>query len=234
MSSFQIAGGLSDADWVDFLTGSRPEALDGLQPPIVPEPRVQEAYVGSSRDSAMREAGAFYSPDPGDLGRTACFRADDRPCSRLRMRVGTNQSFLPQTLPTWGPGRRRHRREMYRLLPRGDAVLHVLQVRIETAAPLRSGLFRNVVVAYSVFSHLAEDAFRAWLAEFSRLVKPGGFLFFTTLKIEHLTVWAELAMGGNEHYKRLLAATEFSLAEWQRRAAFGDLLFVPTGRWRCP
>jgi SAM-dependent methyltransferase len=38
----------------------------------------------------------------------------------------------------------------------------------------------NLVVSYSVFSHLAESAVHAWLLEFHRLLKPGGFVAFTT------------------------------------------------------
>lgn len=38
----------------------------------------------------------------------------------------------------------------------------------------------DLVVAYSVFSHLSETAARGWLLEFSRLLKPGGFVAFTT------------------------------------------------------
>ena len=228
LSSFQIAGRLSDADWVDFLTGSRPEALDGLQPPIVPDPRVQEAYVGSSGDSAMREAGAFYSRirailDEHRVSERTIGRVLDFGCGWGRI----SRFFLRHCLPgdLVGVDIDEECIAFCR-----EAMPYCTFFKCESSPPLPFGLASfDVVVAYSVFSHLAEDASRAWLAEFSRLVKPGGFLFFTTLKIEHLAVWAELAIGGNEHHKRALAAAGFSLAGWQRRAASGDLLFVPTG-----
>lgn len=38
----------------------------------------------------------------------------------------------------------------------------------------------DLVYAYSVFSHLSEPAVQAWMAEFSRLLKPGGVVAFTT------------------------------------------------------
>jgi SAM-dependent methyltransferase len=38
----------------------------------------------------------------------------------------------------------------------------------------------DLVFAYSVFSHLSEDAALAWIAEFDRILKPGGVLAFTT------------------------------------------------------
>lgn len=38
----------------------------------------------------------------------------------------------------------------------------------------------DLVFAYSVFSHLSESATRAWMAEFHRILKPGGVVAFTT------------------------------------------------------
>lgn len=38
----------------------------------------------------------------------------------------------------------------------------------------------DLVYAYSVFSHLSEAACRGWMAEFSRMLKPGGMVVFTT------------------------------------------------------
>jgi len=38
----------------------------------------------------------------------------------------------------------------------------------------------DLIYGYSVFSHLSEEAHLAWLAEFSRILKPGGMLALTT------------------------------------------------------
>ena len=38
----------------------------------------------------------------------------------------------------------------------------------------------DFIVGYSVFSHLSEAACRAWVAEFARLLKPGGMAALTT------------------------------------------------------
>ena len=43
-----------------------------------------------------------------------------------------------------------------------------------------SGRTFDLITAYSVFSHLSEHACLAWLTEFSRLLKPGGYFAFTT------------------------------------------------------
>lgn len=38
----------------------------------------------------------------------------------------------------------------------------------------------DLVYAYSVFSHLSEDASQRWMAEFARILRPGGMVAFTT------------------------------------------------------
>lgn len=38
----------------------------------------------------------------------------------------------------------------------------------------------DLIYAYSVFSHLSEEACRQWMAEFRRILKPGGLVAFTT------------------------------------------------------
>ncbi len=38
----------------------------------------------------------------------------------------------------------------------------------------------DLIFCYSVFSHLSEEAHQKWLAEFSRILKPGGILIATT------------------------------------------------------
>lgn len=38
----------------------------------------------------------------------------------------------------------------------------------------------SLIVGYSVFSHLSEAACRAWMKEFYRLLRPGGFIALTT------------------------------------------------------
>jgi ubiquinone/menaquinone biosynthesis C-methylase UbiE len=41
----------------------------------------------------------------------------------------------------------------------------------------------DLIYAYSVFSHLSEKACREWMAEFERILKPGGVVVFTTRHI---------------------------------------------------
>ena len=54
----------------------------------------------------------------------------------------------------------------------------------QTVAPMPPTTFPDnmfdVIYSYSVFSHLSEDIHQKWLAEFERILKPGGLLIATT------------------------------------------------------
>jgi SAM-dependent methyltransferase len=73
----------------------------------------------------------------------------------------------------------------------------------------------DLVYAWSVFSHLSEEAHLQWLEEFRRILRPGGVLLLSTLPrkfIERSGAWA---------------AEDAALARWQRETAG---LFAPEDR----
>jgi 2-polyprenyl-3-methyl-5-hydroxy-6-metoxy-1,4-benzoquinol methylase len=78
-----------------------------------------------------------------------------------------------------------------------------------TCAPMPDGSLPaesfDLVVAYSVFSHLSMPAATAWLHEFHRILKPGGFVGFTTRHESFFAYldWARTAPGV-EGYTRAL------------------------------
>jgi SAM-dependent methyltransferase len=54
----------------------------------------------------------------------------------------------------------------------------------------------DLIYAYSVFSHLSESSHLGWLAEFQRLLAPGGLLIATTFPREYIRRVAELRASG--------------------------------------
>lgn len=55
-----------------------------------------------------------------------------------------------------------------------------------------SGGFFDLITAYSVFTHLSEEAAVAWMEEFHRILKPGGMVALTLRQRGYLNTCAEL------------------------------------------
>lgn len=63
----------------------------------------------------------------------------------------------------------------------------------------------DLVVAYSVFSHLSERACRDWMQEFNRILKPGGLVVFTTRheSFFDFCAWAATANSDSSYIRAL-------------------------------
>ena len=93
----------------------------------------------------------------------------------------------------------------------------------------------NLIFAYSVFSHLSAPAADAWIAEFSRLLAPGGVLVVTTQGRDFVNYCQQIrdgirATGRIEHpwhdnLARAFVDRDACLAAYDR----GEHLFAPTG-----
>jgi len=88
----------------------------------------------------------------------------------------------------------------------------------------------DVITAYSVFSHLAESASLAWIEEFSRLLRPNGFIVVTTQLKDFIDFCASFRGKDNEiAWHRGLANSfvdrEASYAAYDA----GEYLFAPNG-----
>ena len=57
----------------------------------------------------------------------------------------------------------------------------------------------HLITAYSVFSHLSENAFHAWMKEFHRILRPGGVLAFTTRSEVFLDYCKQLRESAGPH-----------------------------------
>jgi len=90
----------------------------------------------------------------------------------------------------------------------------------------------NLITAYSVFSHLSEDAFIAWLREFDRVLKPAGIVALTTRNEGFLDYCASLYSKMNElsGYQLALAMSLGRDASLKSKYLSGEFVFVSDHR----
>ena len=92
----------------------------------------------------------------------------------------------------------------------------------------------DIIIAYSLFSHLSEDAHFAWLKEYYRVLKPAGLVFLTIRQqafLNSLSNSLAYCEDLNKGYMRKLQETLGS-ATVQKRFDNGEYIFTPTGGGR--
>jgi SAM-dependent methyltransferase len=221
---------LGDDAWhrvvLDSISGG-----NSLPMPGFPDPELQAGFVGSSNRRAIDEGWAFYS-----------LVTEER--RKAGLDLGRDAHVLD-----FGCGWGRYARMFLRDVPEdniwcADTWDVALDSCRETGVPgqkvllpqmppsdLPAGRF-DLVVAYSVFSHLSPEAHAAWAEEFARVVRPGGLAFATTQARWFLDDCKEL----RDHPERVNSV-------WQEHLASsfvdhdgslelydaGTFLFAPTG-----
>lgn len=169
-------------DWLDLVSQSYlnpPANLNEATLPAFPADQIQKNTTGQSGIATLKEAFVFYrhcvktfdelgvsiSPDDRVLdfgtgwGRIARFFLRDVPLSNIHG-MDVTAEFTDICKQTFG-----------------SPNFHTCQPF--PPCDLQDGQF-NFIVAYSVFSHLSEDACQAWMKEFSRILAPGGIVAVTT------------------------------------------------------
>jgi SAM-dependent methyltransferase len=203
------------------LAGDDPiHSRDLPAPPASPPADLERAFVGSSGRAALEEVVPFYAAVMRHcrLGRFS--KLLDFGCGFGRI----TRLFL------------RDAREIFGVDVDGECIAfcrdalpdcEFVEIAPEPPLPFQDGTFDGVV-AYSVFSHLSEALFHAYLEEFRRLLRAGGTFCFTTLKTAHIERWRVLGSSDPE-FSRVLDGVGFNPATWALRASMGDFLFVPIG-----
>jgi SAM-dependent methyltransferase len=189
-----LFSGVSDDFWLwAFTEGWRgDERLRELLPALPPDDE-QRRYTGAAGDDTIREAFAFYT-----LVRAITARHLGRPLdSVVEFGCGWGRIirlFLRDIEPgrLWGidcmPG-------AIDLCTTTNRYCRFVLVDPFPPTPLTPGS-ADLVYAYSVFSHLSERAHLEWLAEFKRILKPGGLVVATTWPREYIWTCARARQGG--------------------------------------
>ena len=219
-------GCLDDEQWLNVLKRSCLEPVIGdVRFPAFPNAATQQTFVGSSGEAALQEAFLFY-----------------RDIKQYAQRLGVDITTTTRILDFgcgWG---RNYRFFLKDVLPSSivgvdvdvDCVRfcneHFPMGRFRACDPVPPLLYENdsfdIVYAYSVFSHLSEDAALRWVREFARIMRPGGMLIVTTLKQCHLEVWDQIRHTGT-HWASALP--NFDISEKKKGFSAGEFLYCPIG-----
>ena len=242
----EVFGSLSHAQWLRVLRRSLHDpVIEAVSMPAFPPLRHQTDTHGTGGRGALEEAGRFVA-------------AVDQYAAREGWPVGESTRVLDFGCG-WGRMlrfflNRVDSQNLYGVDVRDESVAMARQlnpfarfIRVEALppTPFADGFF-DLVVAYSVFSHLSEAVSRDWISELARVMKPGGLAIVTTQGsgfldlVESLSArdnwWRlRLAVGRligrpwNEEWLRLLRHGFGDIAAAKRRLADGQFVHAPTG-----
>jgi SAM-dependent methyltransferase len=88
----------------------------------------------------------------------------------------------------------------------------------------------DLIYAYSVFSHLSESAHDLWIAEFARLLRPGGLLVVTTRGRDFIVECATIRDKGRADIATSGASSAFYETEqWLGRYDAGEFCYHGVG-----
>lgn len=220
-----------EKEWLDALLDSVEQPVfRGFLMPAFPDESIQVGMVGSSNQTALREGFNFYQ-----TVRKICTGHGAH---------WNEESHLLDFGTGWGRYARIFVRDFH---PDNIFGIDVDPDFVElckktfpfgnfstTPALPPCGLEHNkfdLIVAYSVFSHLSETLANAWIEEFYRLLKPGGFIAITTQGRSLIRVCEEhRKTKEHKHLWHKKLAESFTDAEAAERAYdAGQFLFSATG-----
>jgi 2-polyprenyl-3-methyl-5-hydroxy-6-metoxy-1,4-benzoquinol methylase len=221
---------LSDQEWLGTLIRSLDEpVIDGVRMPGYPDAATQRSTVGSSGAQPLQEVFNFFTAVKAygkRLGRP--LQADTRvldfgcgwgrilrfflrDCNAANLHgIDVDPGLVDICRKTMNYG-----------------TFDVVEPLPPTRLPDESF---DYVVAYSVFSHLAEHASLAWVKELSRVLKPRGIMVVTTEPREFIELCRSLRGRNHEFAWHQALANSFVDTEAAYRAYdAGEFLYAPTG-----
>ncbi len=175
---------LSDREWkAVWLATENGTNISGIEFPTIPDQQLQLSIHGSaSWQISIGEAFGFYSyiKSKVDLGAVASARFLDFGCGWGRMTRPFLRDFDLDKMFGFEP----------------NLLLATVARSLNPYVPVLSGGFTpdgsipknwfDLVIGWSIFSHLSDASLRQWLAEVSEVLRPGGAAVFTTWGLRFL------------------------------------------------
>lgn len=226
-------GSLDEAAWEEKLKASISQpVLDGLAFPLFPPVALQERIHGHSGEWAMQEAALFY-------------RVVLAFCRKLEFDV-TRNSRLLDFGSGWGRTIRPFMGKIelrnlygYEPMPMFCQVARALNPYItficgpDTPPSIFDFRSFDLVISWSVLTHLPPALARQWFEEFARILKPGGLLFITTWGsrfLEQLVREEEKLKAGREihWFHKQVIESAGNLDDLRMRHKAGQIVFIPS------
>ena len=224
-------GELSEEEWLEVLKRSISEpVIDGVLFPGFPEDELQSGIHGSSGADGLHGAFEFYSyvrektyGESGTGMRFLDFAAGWGRISRFFMR-----DFELEDLWAYEPDR------LFCTVARSINPYVCFMTGPRTPDNTLPPGFFDIVVGYSIFSHLSRESAGAWLAEINRAMKPGGQCVMTTWGRRFLddlrAAEVQLQHGEDVHwYTELCVRTAGSLKERIAEYEAGQFVYFSQG-----
>lgn len=220
---------LSDPQWLEVLLRSlKSPDIDGFTFPTYPDATLQARFVGNSNEVTIRSAYEFFVYAKSRINASGARLAND---ARF-LDFGTG----------WGRFMRVFWKDFQAANMIGvdvdptalsDCQAHGVPGRFLQVDPL--GIIDvpdnsvDLVVAYSVFSHLPEDVHLHWLRELHRLMKPGAFFVSTVEPRRFIDYVEKSADNPTNSWMRTLGAFAPRAVEMKRKFDAGEFVYIGTG-----
>jgi SAM-dependent methyltransferase len=220
--------GTTDRDWHNLLIRSiREPVIDGIEMPRFPHARVQRGFVGSADEQTLNEANNFWS-----YVKDSCASAGS---------PTNSSSKLLDFGSAWG----RYTRYFWRDIPGSN--LFGVDIDPEIVATCRylgvPGNFQTIepkgklpfedntfdlLIAYSVFTHLPENIANHWMEELSRVAKPGAIIAYTVEPRRFLTFVETLDPQSPNMWHALMATFKDRIPGLLSQFDQGEYCYIPT------
>lgn len=220
---------MSDTDYLQLLIRSiKTRTIEGVTFPGFPEEAIQSQFVGSSGEHALTEAFYFWQLVKDVTKGTGRPLTDETRVLDFGCGWGRFLRFFWKDVDS---------KNLYGVDVDPDVIESCRQAGVpgflSTIEPLGKLPFPDghfdVVIAYSVFTHLPEHVHRHWLQEISRVTRRGGVAVFTLESKRFLEFVRDEAPKGTHGWHIGLARFAPTIDDAIKNYESGKFIYLPTG-----
>lgn len=222
---------INDDIWFDMLVKSINETVvEGVEFPYFPSNEIQSQFVGSSNETALKEAFEFY-------------KLVKKYTKLLGKPLNTETSKFLDFGCGWGRYLRFFSKDVSgKNLFGVDIDPDILEIcRSNKINAQLTRIFPNgklpypdnyfdCVIAYSVFTHLPENIYLHWISEIARVSKPGCIFVLTFESIRFLDFIETIDKKNSQsNWHAGLSNFAEKVPEYRKNFIKGDFVYLPTG-----